>query len=815
MRSVRWVITCTLLLLAAPAGAVSLGEIEVKSTLNQHFRAEIPVSGIPEKKNLGLRADIASPAAFKRAGLRRESLYDDMVVDLVPGLLPDEARIIIKSTKRIGEPFLSFLIELKWVSGSVIREYTVLLDPATYKPPASVTAEAEVGSGSARYPASRSGRASAGSSSYGPVGNETLWRIAYKLRPDTSITMDQMQLAIYEANPQAFDGDINHIRKGSMLVIPSADEIRQINPATATAKVRGRTPSRRYASQPARARPARRAPVAAEPVDTLPPPVETEISPPPAATGTVAEPAPELIRPEPAPAAPNTPPPALAPDAAPTAPPAPAAEAAPPPVASADQMVDPDESAIPPAPVPAEGVAAEEAAPLTDAAQEASAPAVDATPVPVPTAPAAAPTPAAPAAETGGDAFALIKPLLLVLLVAGGALAGLRYYRQRKAREEAEAEAAVAQLPEFAPDDLEAPVPAASAPMWQGEQRAAETRSPATTTAPSAPAPPRAPALDLDELFATPPPSATITRTSPEVRTTGGAGTTTQLPAEEIPVKDTDYIGEAELHIAYGLYDEAATVLERGVQENPKRNDLWMKLLDVYAEAKNSDDYLAAAERFRQQGQPTEAEWQKVTAQGATLAPGAALGAAPAPAAAAAAPARSEAPAKAAAPSDVMEFDLSQFDLPATPAPTPAPSAPAPAASATQTGPSVASRTEGLDIDLSGFDLGATAEAKPTAPAAKPPASDTALADSLEFKLDTPAAGAPAAGTDMGALDALAPDLKPAAVGDDEESGVKLDLARAYLDMGEADMARGLLEEVVKAGSAQQRTEAKDLLARV
>lgn len=73
---------------------------------------------------------------------------------------------------------------------------------------------------------------------YGPIDRkETLWSIAYALRPDPSITMDQMQLAIFRANPQAFDGNINRMLSGVVLEIPSAADIRAINPATAKAEV--------------------------------------------------------------------------------------------------------------------------------------------------------------------------------------------------------------------------------------------------------------------------------------------------------------------------------------------------------------------------------------------------------------------------------------------------------------------------------------------------------------------------------------------------------------------------------------------------
>ena len=45
-----------------------------------------------------------------------------------------------------------------------------------------------------------------------------------------------------------------------------------------------------------------------------------------------------------------------------------------------------------------------------------------------------------------------------------------------------------------------------------------------------------------------------------------------------------------------------------------------------------------------------------------------------------------------------------------------------------------------------------------------------------------------------------------------DEASTKLDLARAYIDMGDVDGAKDILDEVAKEGSAEQQAEAKDLL---
>ena len=63
---------------------------------------------------------------------------------------------------------------------------------------------------------------------YGPTrGNETLWSIASKLRPDNSVSVQQTLLAIYRLNPQAFENqNIHSLLPASHLRVPSLEQAR-------------------------------------------------------------------------------------------------------------------------------------------------------------------------------------------------------------------------------------------------------------------------------------------------------------------------------------------------------------------------------------------------------------------------------------------------------------------------------------------------------------------------------------------------------------------------------------------------------------
>ena len=67
---------------------------------------------------------------------------------------------------------------------------------------------------------------------------DTLWGITQRVRPDNRLTMNQAMLAIYEANRDAFVGNINRLKAGATLRIPSADEVFQISRGDAFAEVK-------------------------------------------------------------------------------------------------------------------------------------------------------------------------------------------------------------------------------------------------------------------------------------------------------------------------------------------------------------------------------------------------------------------------------------------------------------------------------------------------------------------------------------------------------------------------------------------------
>lgn len=259
------------------AHALGLGQIEVKSTLNQPLVAEIPViiSSPGEADALAVR--LASPDAFARVGLDRPALQAANLQFDVQSDARGRKVIRVTTPTNVSDPFLSFLLEVDWGKGRMLREYTVLLDPPSMAPitasaPAVATAVPEPGVARAeplleappampvstptpepapapqpvaapppqpvQVPVQESYPAY-GANTYAVDTGDTLWSIAQRTRPDDSVTINQMMLALLRANPEAFVGNnINRLKRGAVLRIPGRDEATVMAAAEAAAQVR-------------------------------------------------------------------------------------------------------------------------------------------------------------------------------------------------------------------------------------------------------------------------------------------------------------------------------------------------------------------------------------------------------------------------------------------------------------------------------------------------------------------------------------------------------------------------------------------------
>ena len=232
--------------------ALGLGDVVVNSALNQPLDGKIELLS-PSPDDLdSLKIGLADSNAFAKAGIDRPFSLSKLKFNLRRSVDDGDDYISISTQAAIQEPFLNFLIEATWANGRILREYTILLDPPSYdfrtRMENTVNTEevavSTIQDSTTEYTSEQSKTPSQITNyvggNYGPtVRADTLSEIAYKTRPDKSISLDQMMMAIYRANPEAFiNQNINGLKGGYVLDIPDEAAIYELTAAEARRKVR-------------------------------------------------------------------------------------------------------------------------------------------------------------------------------------------------------------------------------------------------------------------------------------------------------------------------------------------------------------------------------------------------------------------------------------------------------------------------------------------------------------------------------------------------------------------------------------------------
>ena len=821
---------------AMAAQAAGLGKLTVNSALGQALNAEIDLVSLQPGELDSLSARVAPPEAFRDARIEYGGSLR-LLRFSVEKRPSGQAYLKVTSIGPINEPFLDALIEVTWPAGRVQREYPILLDPPGYAqgkttapmvaasppapaakpaetPPASTPAatsstpagEAAAGTGSPSATAempkgAQAAETTAGSDTYGPVQKgENLRKIAEQVKP-SSVSMEQMLVSLYRENKSAFIGNnMNRLKTGQILKVPSADEIAQVEAKEANREVRAHVNDwKAYREQVAGG------------VASLPPRAETSnVATGKVSTAAVTPPAPstsggqdvlKLSRPDvggkagsakgggnqqdrinalqeevvakdkalresqsrvadlekqiqdmkrlmdlKAGAPTKAEPPKVA--TAPTPTPTPAPSKAEPPKAEAPKAEPPkvgEAKTEPPKttePPKAEPPKAE--APKTEPPKVAEAPKTEA-PKAAPPKKGPPPPPPRTFMDDLADNWMYLAGggLLLVALVAG-----FLFVRRRKAGAEAGPSSSMTSA---FPSDLKAPEMAGKAGGGLVDTGNSSFLTDFDKTGPGA--------IDTDEV---------------------------------------DPVAEAEVYIAYGRDAQAEEILKEAMARDKNRHEVALKLLEIYHARKSAPAFETVAKELHDAVGDSSPLWQKAAAMGHQIDPNNPLYAAAAASGATYTP---------DAPAPKPDVDLgadtgggpssTDFDLDAG-AKTPdiaTESAPAMDFNIDSPAPAPAAHAEApkedkpaFDFDLSGLEFPGGGKSESKAAAAAPAASSGM--DLTDLSLDSPGEG-----------------------GGAEAVGTKLELAKAYLEIGDKDGAREILNEVAKEGSSAQQEEAKKLIA--
>jgi pilus assembly protein FimV len=799
------------------AHALGLGRLSVQSALGEPLRAEIDVTSLSAEEAATLQLRVAPPDAYRAAGVEYNPALPGAELQLVR--TPDGRAVIkVTSSRAVQEPFVDVILEMTWASGRLVREYTMLLDPPTTRlaapPPAvpPVMAAAPPAPPAARpqpaperrapapraeapapapkvadarppapppaaAPASPAAPAPASGDQYRVKPGDTLSRIAGRVRP-ASVSLDQMLVALFRGNPDAFVGNnMNRLKAGEVLAVPGAEAAQQITQAQAREVIQAQSAD--FASYRQQLASGVVAPQGEAPARVAKGSVQTEVQDAKQAAapsadrltltqGSVKASAPEA---------------AIAKDAEKKDAATRVAELSRN-VEELKQLQAAAQASAPAGTAPAPGAAASAAiVAAAPAVVAASAPEVAASAAVVATAPVAAAAPPAPPAprppaaapeEPGLVDGLLGNPLLLpgagVLLAL---VAGFGAYRLRNRLRKGERDTSF----------LESRLQPDSFFGASGGQRVD------THDAPSAASSSSSLSYSLSQLDA---------------------------------IGDVDPVAEADVYLAYGRDLQAEEILKEAMRANPERLAVRTKLLEVYAKRRDTKGYeQLAGQLFALAGAESE-DWQKAQELGRQIdpenplyAPGGQpdlivreggrvvqqLDATTMP--------QSIAPTAAGGPISEpaslelergldLEIDL-DLDAPAK----------------RDTAPGVLEATRPFTTGATMADDGARVAERPTAGALSPSKSASAL-ESLDFDLgdltlDSPTA--PAAVPAKPAAEDFASSLPAFDLGDDGDPlARKLELAEEFRQIGDMEGARDLLEEVIAQADGALKVKAQGML---
>jgi len=222
-----------LLLGHGAASALGFGRLSVQSYQGQPLQAQIQVTSLSPAEQASLRLRVAPPQVHQTAGL----VFDDVLAGLKAELVrqADGSYVVqLASDRPVNSVYVDLILEARWASGQQLMGYTLLVSPEGTPPPPVAQVSPLVGAGGSAPPAGGTVTSAVALRSQHAVKyGETLSELAQDYRPE-GVSLDQMLVALYQANPQAFTGEnMNRLKTGAVLKLPGAEAARAVPPVPA------------------------------------------------------------------------------------------------------------------------------------------------------------------------------------------------------------------------------------------------------------------------------------------------------------------------------------------------------------------------------------------------------------------------------------------------------------------------------------------------------------------------------------------------------------------------------------------------------
>ena len=241
------------------AFAVSLGKVDVASHLGEPFYAEVPLNLDDGESIASVFVELASPSDYRILEVFRDGAVSSVRTDVKSD--SRGSRVELTSVEGIESPFFNLVLKVRHGHATHFKKFAVFLDlPRAAQPNTTAKAEvlpvktaAEIAKQDASAveptikteaqvsePAFKAYDGWARTAKYGPmVFGDTITTVAQRLRVDDRYTNQQVMMALFERNKAKFAQDnINLIKAGTYLDVPSAKEVEQITPQQALAELK-------------------------------------------------------------------------------------------------------------------------------------------------------------------------------------------------------------------------------------------------------------------------------------------------------------------------------------------------------------------------------------------------------------------------------------------------------------------------------------------------------------------------------------------------------------------------------------------------
>ena len=286
LRKIVVILTLMLCAMATQLSALELGTVTVESALNQPLRMRVELLQLGDTRLQDIRVSMASSADFERFNINLDSFLSNIrfsVESTAQGSV-----VILTSSQIVSEPYLSFILDTRWPNGRLLGEYTIVLDLPVFNdqqlasevrqavlqaPTGAQATDVQPFAESSAAPSVTAPSSTSSAASLQPEtavvpdevveeestvveeepveevteaepevieisSGDTLSGIAQQVRLNTAVSMQQTMMGLQELNPEAFaNGNINRLRSGQVLRVPTLEEIQSIDPRDAVEEV--------------------------------------------------------------------------------------------------------------------------------------------------------------------------------------------------------------------------------------------------------------------------------------------------------------------------------------------------------------------------------------------------------------------------------------------------------------------------------------------------------------------------------------------------------------------------------------------------